>query len=425
MRPLARQPASRRRLALGLALVLAAGALGLLASAAPAAAPALEREIARIAAAVERIRGLHFRRPARPVLLTSAGFGARARAITRREYRPRAADRDARLLAALGAIPPATDLRGLEAEAVTEQVAGFYDPRTKALVLRVRQAGALNGAERITLAHELDHALTDQVLDIPLPDDPELGNEDGNLAALALAEGDATLVMQRYSATLGLGEQFELLDPEAIAEAEAGLSGFPSYLEQELIFPYEEGLKFVCDLYANGGWEAVNAAYADPPASSDQILFPDRYRAEEEASLPRPAGHDPKPSASWQPRPVLEFGAANLLWLFEAPGGERAAAVEDPVAAAGEWAGGSITLWTRGADTALLLALVDRPGGGGLCETVGDWYSGVLPDDQETSRGTAELISEGGRQVAVVNCVEDEVRVGIGPTRDVAYRIVL
>jgi hypothetical protein len=359
--------------------------------------------VGEIAAQVEGIRELEFLEDVEPRFLSDQEMTERVRELFLEEYTPEIADLEQRLLSTLGAIPPGTDLRDLRSNAIGQQVAGFYEPETGELV--VRQAGTeLSAIDRITLAHELDHALTDQALGIPLPDDPVIGREDANLAALALVEGDATLVMQRYSATLGLGEQFELLDPEAIAEAEAGLSGFPPYLEQELIFPYEEGLNFVCDLYANGGWEAVNAAYADPPASSDQILFPDRYRAEEEPVDPP---DPPKPGKSWKELAQVEVGAANLLWLFSAPGGDMSKALADSRSAVSEWAGGEVTLWTRGTETALEMVLAERHPDAKtrpdrLCGSVAEWLGSWFEGEGGAAAGTYVL--DGPDQDAALTC---------------------
>ena len=218
-----------------------------------------------IAAEVEGIRELRFREVPEPEFLTSEETTDRVRELFLEEYTPEVADIEERILTAFGAIPPGTDLRELRAGTIGDQVAGYYEPESGELV--VRQSGSEIGVlDRITLAHELDHALTDQVLGIPLPDDPELGREDESLAALALVEGDATVVMQRYQAGLGFGEQLELLDPAAIAQAEAGLAGLPPYLQKELLFPYQQGLEFVCHLFAEGGWAAVDEAYDRPPA---------------------------------------------------------------------------------------------------------------------------------------------------------------
>ncbi|MDQ4006428.1 MAG: hypothetical protein M3135_09070 [Actinomycetota bacterium] len=373
-----------------------------------------------IAEEVERIRELRFEEVPRAEFLTGEETSERVRKLFLEEYTPEVADIEERMLTALGAIPRGTDLRHLRAEALGGQVAGYYEPETGELVVR-GSGGEVGVADRITLAHELDHALTDQALGIPLPDDPELGSEDANLAALALVEGDATLVMQRYSTGLGLEEQLELLDPEAIAEAEAGLGGLPPYLQRELLFPYEQGLEFVCRLFADGGWAAVNRAYEQPPTTTAQILFPDRYPAGEAAVDPR----DPRsPGKGWRELAHLQLGAANLLWLFEAPGGQQGQpAVEDPLAAAGAWGGGELVLWARGEDTAVGVALAERPAEDRLCTATSDWYASSFQGDIERRTQRGGFGSDGEAQDAIVACGEDEVRLGIAPDLETAERV--
>jgi hypothetical protein len=352
-----------------------------------------------IAEQVEGLRELRFTEKVEPRFLSDQEMNERVTELFLEDYTPKIADLEQRLLTTLGAIPPDTDLRELRSEAIGQQVAGFYEPETGELV--VRQAGAeLSAIDRITLAHELDHALTDQALGIPLPDDPEIGREDANLAALALAEGDATLVMQRYSATLGFDEQLGLLDPAAIAEAEAGLSGFPPYLEQELLFPYEEGLNFVCDLYAQGGWAAVNKAYEDPPETSEQILFPDLYlEGDRTVDLSDP----PRPGRGWTELAHIQLGAANLLWLFNAPGGDRTEALEDPLSEAANWEGGEVTVWSRGDETALSMLLKSEEAGGQLCRAVEEWYGRSFEDDETEDDGGLTRF-DGPSRDAVLAC---------------------
>ena len=48
-------------------------------------------------------------------------------------------------------------------------------------------------------------------------------------------------------------------------------------MQDSLFFPDEAGLLFVSALYNEGGWDAVNAAYADLPRSTEQILHRERY----------------------------------------------------------------------------------------------------------------------------------------------------
>lgn len=378
-----------------------------------------DQQVDQIASRVEELRGLLFEEEVDAEFLTAEETGQRVQDLFLAEYTAQMADAEQRVLAVLGAIPREIDLRELRARALGQQVAGFYEPETGELVVRLT-GQQITTLDRVTLAHELDHALTDQVLGIPLPDDLRPGQEDADLAALAVVEGDATLTMQKYSTSLSLGEQLELFDPGAIAQAEAGLADMPFYLEQELLFPYQEGLSFVCGLYAEGGWEAVNRAYDDPPGSSAEVLFPELYEDRVLPPIPRPPA-DPAGRA-WQPATLRQFGAANMLWLFSAPGGDPAGALPDPEAAAREWSGGAVYHWTRGPETTVSLVLVDRPGGGRLCDSVSDWYRRAVSGDQEQIDAGPELVTS-GTQHAVLTCAEDEVRLGIAPDHRTALAV--
>lgn len=378
----------------------------------------LRAQVRTIAGQVEEIRELEFRESVEPELLSAAQVRERIGELLLEEYTAEIADAEARLLAALGAIPRGTDLRDLRAEILGQQVAGYYVPETGEMV--VRAEGDPGPLEWTTLAHELQHALADQVLGLPVPDEIRTGTEDRDLAGVAVVEGDATLTQQRYALSLPPEHQLAFLDPSAIAEARAGLGGLPHFLRRELLFPYEEGLEFVCQLYRAGGWTAVDGAYREPPTTTAQVLFPDRYAAGDQAVFPRGPG---RPGEGWRRATVHEVGAATLLWLFEAPGDDRSRALEDPRAAAGEWAGGQMHLWTRGPDTALGLSLVDREGGERLCDAVTDWYREAFSEGEEAPlRDGEELALRGGGQTGVVACPGDEVRVGIGPDLATARR---
>jgi hypothetical protein len=383
-------------------------------SAPPIGGVGIGEQVRAIAEQVERIRELEFTEPVDPEFVSSEESSGRVQDLFLNEYTEAIADAESRVLAALGAISPGTDLRSLRAEILGQQVAGFYDPETGELVVRQAEA-ELGLTDRVVLAHELDHALTDQVLGLPVPDDIRTGREDADLAVTALVEGDATLLMQRYAASVPLQEQLEGLDPSAFTEAiqaQADLADLPPYLAQELAFPYEEGLAFVCDLYEEGGWAAVNDAYRDPPDSTAEVLFPERYRAGESPVPTDVPGRLTGPWARWGEH---QLGAAQLLWLFQAPGGDPDRALPDARAAAGEWAGGTVELWSKGPDTAVGISLADRPGGASLCEAVTEWYRRAFNDDAERRDQVYELVSDGPRQDALVGCFDDETRLVMAP----------
>ena len=127
-----------------------------------------------------------------------AGAGRRRRRSSRstRTTRPPAAGPTSEVLGLLGLLPPGTDLREAAESTYGEAVAGYYDPRSGRL--RVVQ-GAQTGNRvlyEMTLAHELDHALEDQRLELDA--DAVAGSDDASLAYTALVEGSATALMYRY-----------------------------------------------------------------------------------------------------------------------------------------------------------------------------------------------------------------------------------
>jgi hypothetical protein len=51
----------------------------------------------------------------------------------------------------------------------------------------------------------------------------------------------------------------------------------PNFMQQDFLFPYTYGTDFVREIHSQGGWNAVDQVYSDPPLSTEQILHPERY----------------------------------------------------------------------------------------------------------------------------------------------------
>jgi hypothetical protein len=377
-------------------------------SGAPAALPEdPDAAIRAIADQVAAERGLEFTDEVDLVLLPPEELRDRVVELSEGEQIAASSDADERLLAALGAIPPDTDLQALQTELLGEQVGGFYDPETGELVALA--AGGLDPAARMIVAHEVDHALTDQA--IGLPDlDAFAGRADQGLATLAVVEGDASLLMQRWAT-----QQLSLLDQLAAASASLGpaaeLQSAPWVLQQQLSFPYTTGLAFTCDQFASGGWTAVDALYADPPTTTAQVLWPERFRAGEEAV----DVDDPTLPDGWQEVRRDQLGAADLLWLFQAPGDDRSAALDRPDARARAWAGGELALGTRDGATAVSISLAEHADAPvPLCDSMTAWYDRAFPDATSSTNGTTTRWT-GPRQTAAVSCEGDRVDLVIGP----------
>ncbi len=209
-----------------------------------------------------------------------------------RDYSDEQLDADGKAGAMLALYPMGIDLKAATVKLLKSQIAGFYDPHGKQMVL-VEGADNLGFWNRglefviqrdlvgeMLLAHELTHALQDQNFALQDKLDNLKLNGDAELALKCVAEGDATLAGFAYiagrmdnSVADTLSEHMKDL-PQAFA---AQAKDTPPGLSIPLIFQYSQGVSFVAQAYRRGGWSAVDALYAKPPQSTQQIIDPALY----------------------------------------------------------------------------------------------------------------------------------------------------
>jgi hypothetical protein len=364
---------------------------------------------------VAQLRELTFASDVEVAFLDDADLAAELEAILDRDLDVEELDAQTEILVALRAIPAEADLEQLNRDLLEEQVAGFYSPEDGRLVVRT-PGNEVRPLDRVTLAHELEHALVDQV--IGLPDLGDGTDADAALGRLAVIEGDATLVMNRWSLQhLSFQEQLGLATTGDLAGQQEQLATYPHHLQRELLFPYTDGLDLVCDRFLEGGWGAVDAAYATPPTTTAGVLFPDRY---DETPVDTPALTTPSGASL---RHEDTFGAAPLAWLFEAPGGDDSRALDDPLGRAAAWAGGDVRLWDLDGTAVVGMALAEGDGGDpGLCGSVTAWYAAADPQADEQRDGDRTRFT-GDDRTAVVACDDDGVRVGIADDPDAAATV--
>ena len=121
----------------------------------------LQLEIDELTAVTEQLRDLKFITPPKLVLVTGEELAERVRLLIEEDLDPGETRRDELLLATLGLIESGTDLAGLYADLYSEQVSGFYDSETGEMVVPIGEE-ELSQLQKLTLVHELTHALTDQ-----------------------------------------------------------------------------------------------------------------------------------------------------------------------------------------------------------------------------------------------------------------------
>lgn len=178
----------------------------------------------------------------------------------------------------LGLAPPDFQYRALMIRLLTEQVAGYYEPKTRQFYLA--DWIDVDGQKPI-MAHELTHALQDQHFDLRRFDHWPKGDSDAELSAHALIEGDATLAMALYVASNPLRALSFLKSMGANGIATEELDKAPRSLRETLLFPYQEGMNWTRALYKQGGWAEVSKAFASLPQSTEQVLHPEKYFAHE------------------------------------------------------------------------------------------------------------------------------------------------
>lgn len=261
---------------------------------------AWDPRVAPIAAFDARDRGLAWKHPIAVEFLTPAAFVAK---IGGDGGAPTAADRataalEVDELRALGLLHGSLDLLGTSQKMQQNDVIGLYVPADGKAYVRGNQ---LTAAVRVTLAHELTHALQDQYFGLG---HLKTGTGEAADAITALIEGDAVRVQRDYAATLSAQQQQEYLDENnagaSAAQSSNQAAGVPALLSDGESFPYDLGPTFIEALVASGGNPAVDAAFRAPPTSDAQIINPSRY-LDGVAPVHVPLPHAPKGDKVFDP----------------------------------------------------------------------------------------------------------------------------
>jgi hypothetical protein len=182
----------------------------------------------------------------------------------------------------LGLIKNEFRLRDYIVQLLREQVAGYYEPKTKEFYLAAWLP--LSDQKRV-IAHELMHALQDQHFDLRRFERWPKGDSDAELAAHALVEGEATLVMIQYELEqsgfrldLNISLTNLMLENDGAEDKQYPImANAPKVLRENLQFPYVYGAGFAQAVLRKGSWPLLNDAYARLPVSTEQILHPEKF----------------------------------------------------------------------------------------------------------------------------------------------------
>jgi hypothetical protein len=189
------------------------------------------------------------------------------------------------LYLALGFLKKEDDLSVIEGSLMARSVAGMYNAVDKKLYI-VSDRWNMTASEEMTFAHEFTHAMQDQYYNLQSLDE-RARTLDVQLATLSLIEGDATLSMSLYAIrNLSQSDVNEMIYRAAQLKQDQ-LVNVPPAITQITLFPYQAGLRFAQVLYQHSSdWSLVNAAFAVPPLSTEQIMHVEKYLTEPDVPLP-------------------------------------------------------------------------------------------------------------------------------------------
>jgi hypothetical protein len=366
-----------------------------------------------IEAEVEQLRGLDETAPITRTVMTRQQLEAYTERQFEEDYAPDEVESDVRVLAAFDFVPEDFDLRGTLVDLYSSQVIGLYDDETKTLYVVTDAVETFDIMTRVTFAHEFTHGLQDEHLGLQAFTDEDRMNDDAVLAHLALVEGDATLSMGQY-----LYAHLSDLTPDDIRELQSGgdaasqqaLDAAPAIIRETFTFPYLYGLEFASTLQEQG-WDAVDAAYADPPQSTEQILHPEKYLARDEPTIVRLPPLTDTLGTGWHLVEAETLGEFQTgLYLAQQVDKETA-----DQASAG-WDGDQYAVYVDGSDTVLVFATTwdsaqDR-------QEFVDAYIEYAVDkygEPPTEKGFADILWEAADQVAHLSWKDTTALLILGP----------
>jgi len=240
----------------------------------------LEAKSLEIQGQLEELRGERFVRPVEVRVASSENLMEYMKERFAKTESPEKVAADEVVAKLLAAIPADMDLVEATFALIETQVGGFYDPDTDSFSLMNTVSRAL---APMILAHELDHALDDQLFSIDGTLLPIALVTDRATAFSAVVEGSGMNVMTQWQ--MQHGAEIDMSAAmEMQAEAQAGMADAPMWMWKPLLGVYMRGSCFLTrtDNLMTGMAQAappgdIRAAFEHPPLSTEQVLHPEKY----------------------------------------------------------------------------------------------------------------------------------------------------
>ena len=316
---------------------------------------------------IEEQRGAKFSRPVKVQVTDAKGFLEYAKKRQAKTETPERLVRDETMAKMLGLVEPDLDLEKTLEKLLEAQVGGFYEPGTDTFYLMDTFGGDI---AKIILAHELTHALDDQLYDIDGTLKKIGQRTDGEFAYDSVVEGSGTVGMTQWLFRFGKGIDPKAMDSDLYSK---GLDEAPQFLWKPLLAVYLEGSIFLTRSGSSvGGSETLGRAFQHPPRSSEQIVHPEKYWDQKQLDEPRAVAIDTsKLAGGWKVVGEDTLGEVYLAMATTPPEERKPLDLKNPMSvmgihytntAAEGWGGDDAVLLQRNDGRVLWLVTAwDRP----------------------------------------------------------------
>ena len=230
-----------------------------------------------IAQEVAKLRKLEFDHPVPVEFLPSKEFDKKVTVDSKKlsKAEKKASEQSTARLAAIGLVPHASDLVAQENQLQSSSVLALYVPTKKKVF--VRGTDLDTPAKRVTVAHELTHALQDQHFDLQ-----KLGKQADKTHSVdtykALVEGDAVRVQDLYAKTMSQADQdqyqTENSNASQKADAESTANDVAPALQAFLEAPYVFGPPMLQTVQAAKGESAIDDLFRNLPTNDLAYVLP-------------------------------------------------------------------------------------------------------------------------------------------------------
>ena len=304
---------------------------------------------------VSKDTGLSISRSVKKVFITRDKVNSELRKKFDEDKSNKRMERSELVLKKFGLLDKDFNLRPFLLSLLTEQIAGFYDNKTKTMNLL---DWVPIDQQKPVMAHELTHALQDQKVGLTKWEDPEpdsvaktveedakhIQTDETDTAREAVLEGQAMVSFADYMLKPSGKTLREVPQVGAQLQAGAGdmsdspvLARAPLILQESLLFPYTSGLSFEQAVLLKAGTQKAFTGVLDaPPNTSSEIMHPDDYlNHKPEPVLALPDIHPTLDAAGYTPYDVGVMGELDVRMTAELFGGKPLAEALAP-----EWDGG-------------------------------------------------------------------------------------